>query len=238
MTTHTDQSKQEKGEGRSRQDPNSDRSNEDPPFSFLLFVSRHECSVTVNVADYRNRWVITYSPYGHSGHGGRRRIVVVRVADGAAAAVRVPVAAERRLGRRHRSRQVGRSGPRPDGVRLRSPRRRTAAGNHELQFRGNHRQEAVKAVESADLLAGVEEKLAEDSKRAPSVTPAARSAVEAPTPMTSDMLAGRRLITLLFDVSSMQPEDVQRAVDSANEVRRRADDRRPISSRSRRWDRP
>ena len=30
------------------------------------------------------------------------------------------------------------------------------------------------------------------------------------------MLAGRRLITLLFDVSSMQPEDVQRAVDSAN----------------------
>jgi VWFA-related protein len=29
------------------------------------------------------------------------------------------------------------------------------------------------------------------------------------------MLAGRRLITLVFDVSSMQPEDVQRAVDSA-----------------------
>ena len=33
--------------------------------------------------------------------------------------------------------------------------------------------------------------------------------------MTSEMLAGRRLITLVFDVSSMQPEDVQRAVDSA-----------------------
>ena len=33
--------------------------------------------------------------------------------------------------------------------------------------------------------------------------------------MTSEMLAGRRLITLLFDISSMQPEDVQRAVDSA-----------------------
>ena len=33
--------------------------------------------------------------------------------------------------------------------------------------------------------------------------------------MTSDELAGRRLIVLLFDVSSMQPEDVQRAVDSA-----------------------
>jgi VWFA-related protein len=30
------------------------------------------------------------------------------------------------------------------------------------------------------------------------------------------MLAGRRLITIVFDVSSMQPEDVQRAVDSAN----------------------
>jgi VWFA-related protein len=73
----------------------------------------------------------------------------------------------------------------------------------------------IKVVASADLLAGVEEKLAEDSKRAPSVTPAAHP-VEAPVPMTSDMLAGRRLITILFDVSSMQPEDVQRAVDSAN----------------------
>ena len=33
--------------------------------------------------------------------------------------------------------------------------------------------------------------------------------------MSSDQLAGRRLIVLLFDVSSMQPEDVQRAVDGA-----------------------
>ena len=33
--------------------------------------------------------------------------------------------------------------------------------------------------------------------------------------MTSEALAGRRLIVLLFDISSMQPEDVQRAVDSA-----------------------
>jgi VWFA-related protein len=74
----------------------------------------------------------------------------------------------------------------------------------------------VKPVESADLLAGVEERLAEESKRGSSVTPAATKAVEAPVPMTSDMLAGRRLITILFDVSSMQPEDVQRAVDSAN----------------------
>src|SRR3954470_7638390 len=75
---------------------------------------------------------------------------------------------------------------------------------------------SVKPVESADLLVGVEEKLAEESKRGSSVTPAATKAVEAPVPMTSDMLAGRRLITILFDVSSMQPEDVQRAVDSAN----------------------
>ena len=33
--------------------------------------------------------------------------------------------------------------------------------------------------------------------------------------MTSEELAGRRLIVLLFDIASMQPEDVQRAVDSA-----------------------
>jgi VWFA-related protein len=75
---------------------------------------------------------------------------------------------------------------------------------------------AVPALQSADLLAGVEEKLAEESKRAASASTTAARPAEAPTPMTSDMLAGRRLITIVFDVSSMQPEDVQRAVDSAN----------------------
>jgi len=73
----------------------------------------------------------------------------------------------------------------------------------------------VPALKSADLLAGVEARLAEDSKRTASPAAAPAAAPEAPTPMTSDMLAGRRLITLVFDVSSMQPEDVQRAVDSA-----------------------
>ena len=75
---------------------------------------------------------------------------------------------------------------------------------------------AVTAVESAGLLAGVEDKIKEDPRRAatPASAPAA-AAVEPAGPMTSDMLAGRRLITLVFDVSSMQPEDVQRAVDSA-----------------------
>ena len=77
---------------------------------------------------------------------------------------------------------------------------------------------AKPAIQSADLLAGVEAKLAEESKRASlTAAPATPAAAppETPTPMTSDMLAGRRLITLLFDTSSMQPEDVQRAVDSA-----------------------
>src|SRR3982750_694769 len=41
------------------------------------------------------------------------------------------------------------------------------------------------------------------------------STLARPVPMTSDLFAGDRLITLLFDVSSMQPEDAQRAVDSA-----------------------
>ena len=77
-------------------------------------------------------------------------------------------------------------------------------------------EKKAQAVESAELLAGVEEKLAEESKHAASATVAPVKAVDAPKPMTSDMLAGRRLITLVFDVSSMQPEDVQRAVDSAN----------------------
>jgi VWFA-related protein len=66
------------------------------------------------------------------------------------------------------------------------------------------------AIQSAGLLAGVEATMAEDAGRAAPAKPAA-----APVPLTSDMVAGRRLITIVFDVSSMQPEDVQRAVDGA-----------------------
>ena len=56
----------------------------------------------------------------------------------------------------------------------------------------------------------------------------------APKPMTSEALAGRRLIVLLFDIASMQPEDVQRAVDSAAKYVDKNDDARPTWSRSRR----
>ncbi len=68
-------------------------------------------------------------------------------------------------------------------------------------------------VETAELLAGVAEKLQEQVRPAASATPAA--AAPAAAPLTSESMAGRRLITLLFDTSSMQPDDVQRAVDSA-----------------------
>jgi VWFA-related protein len=59
-------------------------------------------------------------------------------------------------------------------------------------------------VSSAELLAGIEERL----MAAPSTEPA--------KPLAAADVAGRRLIVLLFDTSSMQPEEVQRAVDSAN----------------------
>lgn len=82
------------------------------------------------------------------------------------------------------------------------------------------------AIETADLLGGAKDKLAQDTAKsaapasaaaaaAPAAAPAAPAA-EAPKPMTSEELAGRRLIVLLFDIASMQPEDVQRAVDSAS----------------------
>ena len=70
----------------------------------------------------------------------------------------------------------------------------------------------VKPIETTALLAGVEERVAAG-------TPAPVAAAEAETatkPLTSQDIAGRRLIVLLFDTSSMQPEDVQRAIDSAN----------------------
>ena len=64
---------------------------------------------------------------------------------------------------------------------------------------------AAPPLTTTELLAGVTERMAEASP----------AAVES-KPMTAADVAGRRLIVLLFDVSSMQPEDVQRAVDSAN----------------------
>jgi VWFA-related protein len=80
-----------------------------------------------------------------------------------------------------------------------------------------------KGVESAELLAGAQAQMNADSRAktpapAASTPSAATSAAEpeaAPKPMTPEALAGRRLIVLLFDIASMQPEDVQRAVDSA-----------------------
>ncbi len=73
--------------------------------------------------------------------------------------------------------------------------------------------EAALAATSVDLLAGVEEKVLQSTTQA--ATPP--QAPVAPAPMRSEELAGRRLVILLFDTSSMAPEDTQRAVDSARE---------------------
>jgi VWFA-related protein len=72
-------------------------------------------------------------------------------------------------------------------------------------------------IETAELLAGAKDRLAAETGKTapPAAAAAAPIAAEAPKPMTSEALAGRRLIVLLFDIASMQPEDVQRAVDSA-----------------------
>ena len=72
--------------------------------------------------------------------------------------------------------------------------------------------DSMAPVASADLLATAEARAREEARRA---TPATSTPGQVPAPMASEALAGRRLIVLLFDVSSMQPEDVQRAVDSA-----------------------
>jgi VWFA-related protein len=70
-------------------------------------------------------------------------------------------------------------------------------------------QPVAAAAGATALLDGVAAKMAAPAKSG------APAASEAPSPITAEALAGRRLIVLLFDTSSMQPEDVQRAVDSA-----------------------
>ena len=61
---------------------------------------------------------------------------------------------------------------------------------------------------AVDVLTGVEERVLDR-------TAATSTVVEERLPMTAAALSGRRLMVLLFDVSSMQPEDVDRAVGSA-----------------------
>ena len=70
------------------------------------------------------------------------------------------------------------------------------------------------SVGSVDLLAAAEARVAEQALL--SAAEAARQLPVEPVPMRSEDLAGRRLIVLLFDTSSMEPEDVQRAVESAH----------------------
>jgi VWFA-related protein len=65
---------------------------------------------------------------------------------------------------------------------------------------------------STSILASVGERLKEEVQKAAGTAPAAAAA--AVSEEEASELAGRRLVVLLFDVSSMQPEDVQRAVDS------------------------
>lgn len=68
---------------------------------------------------------------------------------------------------------------------------------------------AAVATGPTDLLAGVEAQVRADPASPRAEPPPAR------TDLSPAALAGRRLTLLLFDVSSMEPEDVQRAVDSA-----------------------
>lgn len=75
-------------------------------------------------------------------------------------------------------------------------------------------QDGPASAASVDLLAGVEERVLTNTSPT-AAKPAAVVETAPPTPMRSEELAGRRLVILLFDTSSMQPEDVQRSVDSA-----------------------
>jgi VWFA-related protein len=74
--------------------------------------------------------------------------------------------------------------------------------------------DAKAPVASVELLADVQARVVETAQQ-PATTAARPAAPDAQTPLGAQDLVGRRLIVLLFDVSSMQPEDVQRSVESA-----------------------
>jgi VWFA-related protein len=83
-----------------------------------------------------------------------------------------------------------------------------------LTFTFEQIENNAQPVERASLLAG-----SAGTAAVPRVTaPAAAAPVIAATPaapLASEDVAGHRLMTLLFDTSSMQPEDVQKATDEA-----------------------
>ena len=69
-------------------------------------------------------------------------------------------------------------------------------------------------LERASILAGATPAATAPRVAAPS-TSAPAAAATLPAPLTSEDVAGHRLLTLLFDTSSMQPEDVTKAADAA-----------------------
>src|SRR4029077_8910907 len=78
-----------------------------------------------------------------------------------------------------------------------------------LTFAFEQIESNAQPVERASLLSGA------TANAAPRVTapaaPAAAARATPSRPLTSEDVAGHRLLTLLFDTSSMQPEDVQKA---------------------------
>ena len=84
-----------------------------------------------------------------------------------------------------------------------------------LTFAYEEIERTAQPIERASLLAGSAPGAAAPRVTAPAGTPAAPVSASPATPLTSEDVAGRRLLTLLFDTSSMQPEDVQKATDEA-----------------------
>ena len=74
---------------------------------------------------------------------------------------------------------------------------------------------AAPGAPDIQLLDGLEDKVRAEAARAVSAAPAATGA---PAPAAdAASLTNRRMLTIVFDVSSMQPDDVQRAVEDARE---------------------
>ena len=74
---------------------------------------------------------------------------------------------------------------------------------------------AAPGTSNIQLLEGLEDKVRAEAGRAISATPAATAT--AVTAADAASLLNRRMLTIVFDVSSMQPDDVQRAVGDARE---------------------
>ena len=100
-------------------------------------------------------------------------------------------------------------------VRDRSGRRRSRSDRADFEVREDDKPQQVTSFDVEEVDHGTASLRTPSPQLLTPGTPAPSTTSAAATPVRREELAGRRLIVLLFDLSSMQPEELERATRAA-----------------------